>query len=205
MTIIGAASDFLWWRGNGNEGTMEALLATPVTKAELLVSKIIPYYVLGMLALFLCLAVSVFLMGVPFRGSLVALFGISTPLPGQRPGHGACSCPRVLRKPVQRGPGRPHFGLPASLNALGLRLRDRQHAEDSCSSSPASFPPGTSPVPSSPVPGCTVGALLWTNALGPGAAHAFLAGPHGLEKPSGAWIDTMLNRTPSASSSRNSR
>ena len=34
--------------------------------------------VLGMLAMVLCLGVSVFLMGVPFRGSLAALFGLST-------------------------------------------------------------------------------------------------------------------------------
>ena len=67
---------------------MEALLATPITKAELLVSKIVPYYVLGMAAMLLCLVVSVFVMGVPFRGSLVALFGISTLFLGSTLGNG---------------------------------------------------------------------------------------------------------------------
>lgn len=57
---------------------MEALLATPVTRAELLLSKIIPYYVLGMAAMVLCLLVAVFVMGVPFRGSLWVLCGVST-------------------------------------------------------------------------------------------------------------------------------
>ena len=49
-------------------GTMEALLATPVTKAEMLLSKILPYYVLGMVAMALCLLVATGLMNVPFRG-----------------------------------------------------------------------------------------------------------------------------------------
>ena len=78
MTIIGALLTSLVVAREWERGTMEALLATPVTKVELLVSKIITYYVLGMLALFICLGVSVFLMGVPFRGSLAALFGLST-------------------------------------------------------------------------------------------------------------------------------
>ena len=78
MTIIGALLTSLVVAREWERGTMEALLATPVTKAELLMSKIIPYYVLGMLAMVLCLGVSVFLMGVPFRGSLAALFGLST-------------------------------------------------------------------------------------------------------------------------------
>jgi len=53
---------------------MEALLATPVTRTELLLSKILPYYLLGMLACWICLLVAVYIMGVPFRGSLLALF-----------------------------------------------------------------------------------------------------------------------------------
>jgi ABC-2 type transport system permease protein len=78
MTIIGALLTSLVVAREWERGTMEALLATPVTRAELLVSKIVPYYFLGMLAMFLCLLVSVFIMGIPFRGSLTALFGIST-------------------------------------------------------------------------------------------------------------------------------
>jgi ABC-2 type transport system permease protein len=59
-------------------GTMEALLATPITKLELLLSKIIPYYVLSMTAMFLCLIVATTIMDVPFRGSLISLCVIST-------------------------------------------------------------------------------------------------------------------------------
>lgn len=57
---------------------MEALLASPMTRAELLLSKLLPYYVLGIISLFMCVGVSVFMMGVPFRGSLPPLFGIGT-------------------------------------------------------------------------------------------------------------------------------
>jgi ABC-2 type transport system permease protein len=78
MTIIGALLTSLVVAREWERGTMEALLTTPVTKAELLLSKILPYYVLGMLAMFVCLGVAVFIMGIPFRGSLAALFGIST-------------------------------------------------------------------------------------------------------------------------------
>lgn len=57
---------------------MEALLATPVTRSELLLSKIIPYYLLGIGAMLLCLLVAVLVMKVPFRGSLGMLFVISS-------------------------------------------------------------------------------------------------------------------------------
>lgn len=53
---------------------MEALLSTEVTRVELLLCKLIPYYFLGMLAMLLCMLVSVFILGVPYRGSLLILF-----------------------------------------------------------------------------------------------------------------------------------
>ena len=53
-------------------------MATPVTRTELLLSKILPYYVLGMAAMVICVLVAVFLMGMPFRGSILVLFGMST-------------------------------------------------------------------------------------------------------------------------------
>ena len=73
MTIIGALLTSLVVAREWERGTMEALLATPVTRAELLLSKILPYYLLGIAAMLLCLAVAVFIMGVPFRGNLLVL------------------------------------------------------------------------------------------------------------------------------------
>lgn len=57
---------------------MEALLSTEITRAELLLCKLIPYYFLGMLAMLLCMLVSVFILGVPYRGSLPILFVITS-------------------------------------------------------------------------------------------------------------------------------
>ena len=55
-------------------GTMEALLSTPITRVELLLTKIIPYFGLGMVSMAICLIISTLVLGVPFRGSLMLLF-----------------------------------------------------------------------------------------------------------------------------------
>lgn len=88
MTIIGALLTSLVVAREWERGTMEALLATPVTKAEMLLSKILPYYILGMVAMVLCLLVATLLMGVPFRGSLLALFVLSSLFLGCALGNG---------------------------------------------------------------------------------------------------------------------
>lgn len=73
MTVIGALLTSLVVAREWERGTMEALLSTPVTKTELLLSKLLPYYALGMASMALCVAIAVFVMGVPFRGSLLLL------------------------------------------------------------------------------------------------------------------------------------
>ncbi|MDK1262531.1 ABC transporter permease [Cronobacter sakazakii] len=78
MTVIGAILTSLVVAREWERGTMEALLSTEVTRGELLLCKLIPYYFLGMLAMLLCMLVSVFILGVPYRGSLLALFFISS-------------------------------------------------------------------------------------------------------------------------------
>lgn len=78
MTVIGAILTSLVVAREWERGTMEALLSTQVTRAELLLCKLLPYYVLGMLAMVLCMLVSVFILGVPYRGSLLLLFLITS-------------------------------------------------------------------------------------------------------------------------------
>nr|UCQ30171.1 ABC transporter permease [Edwardsiella piscicida] len=78
MTVIGAILTSLVIAREWERGTMEALLSTQVTRTELLLSKLLPYYVLGMLAMGLCMVVAVFIMGVPFRGSLPILFAMTS-------------------------------------------------------------------------------------------------------------------------------
>jgi ABC-2 type transport system permease protein len=78
MTVIGTLLTSLVVAREWERGTMEALLATPVTRTELLLSKLLPYYVLGIISLFLCVGVSVLFLHVPFRGSLWVLWAIGT-------------------------------------------------------------------------------------------------------------------------------
>ena len=73
MTIIGALLTSMVVAREWERGTMEALLSTPVTRSEFLLSKIIPYYILGMLSMVLCVSMAVWLFDVPFRGSLALL------------------------------------------------------------------------------------------------------------------------------------
>jgi ABC-2 type transport system permease protein len=79
MTIIGALLTSLVVAREWERGTMEALLATPVRRMELLASKVLPYYLLGLAAMAVCVLVAVFIMNVPFRGS-VAMLVVSTSL-----------------------------------------------------------------------------------------------------------------------------
>jgi len=78
MTIIGALLTSLVIAREWERGTMEALLSTAVTRSELLLSKVLPYYALGMVSMLLCLVVAVALFGVPFRGSLLLLLLYTT-------------------------------------------------------------------------------------------------------------------------------
>lgn len=78
MTIIGALLTSLVIAREWERGTMEALLSTAVTRSELLLSKVLPYYALGMVSMLLCLIVAVALFGVPFRGSLLLLLVYTT-------------------------------------------------------------------------------------------------------------------------------
>ncbi len=51
------------------KGTLEALIATPLRRPELLVGKLIPYVLSGLVSAVLCALVGVYLLGAPFRGS----------------------------------------------------------------------------------------------------------------------------------------
>ncbi|MBL4619948.1 MAG: ABC transporter permease [Marinicaulis sp.] len=73
MTIIGTLLTALVIAREWERGTMEAVLATPITRMELLLSKIVPYFALGMSSLILCTVAAIFIFGVPFRGSIFAL------------------------------------------------------------------------------------------------------------------------------------
>ena len=77
MTLIGALLTALVVAREWERGTMEALIVTPVRIGEVLLGKLIPYFVLGMGGMMLSTAMAIFVFNVPFRGSLLVLLGVS--------------------------------------------------------------------------------------------------------------------------------
>jgi ABC-2 type transport system permease protein len=78
ITLIGTMLTSLVVSREWERGTMEAMMATPLSVPELLLGKLIPYYVLGMAAMAVTTAISVWLFDVPFRGSIWALCTVSS-------------------------------------------------------------------------------------------------------------------------------
>ena len=77
ITLIGAFMTSMVVAREWERGTFEALFVTPVRTGEILLGKIVPYFVLGMGGLLLCMAAAKFLFHVPFRGSFATLTGVS--------------------------------------------------------------------------------------------------------------------------------
>jgi ABC-2 type transport system permease protein len=77
MTLIGTLLTAMVIAREWERGTMEALLVTPVRINEILLSKLIPYFLLGMGGMALSTALAVGVFEVPFRGSFVVLTVLS--------------------------------------------------------------------------------------------------------------------------------
>ena len=77
MTIIGTMLTALVVAREWERGTMEAVLSTPASIAEILIGKLLPYFVLGMLSTLASAALAVSVFGVPLHGSLLALLTLS--------------------------------------------------------------------------------------------------------------------------------
>ena len=60
------------------KGSMELLISTPIRKGELIVGKVFPYFFLGLLDLLLAVIMGEWVFQVPFRGSLILLFLLSS-------------------------------------------------------------------------------------------------------------------------------
>ena len=74
MAIIGVMLTSLVVAREWERGTMEAMLATPVRKIDMIIGKLLTYYLLGMTSTLVCTFIAVFLFDVPFRGSVLAMF-----------------------------------------------------------------------------------------------------------------------------------
>jgi ABC-2 type transport system permease protein len=78
MTLIGAFLTALVMAREWERGTLEAIYVTPVRAGEILLAKIIPYFVMGMIGLALCVIAAQVLFHVPLRGSVLVLAGVSS-------------------------------------------------------------------------------------------------------------------------------
>lgn len=58
-------------------GTLEQLNVTPITRAQFIIGKLLPFWVLGLVELALGLTVGWLVFDIPMRGSLLLLFGVA--------------------------------------------------------------------------------------------------------------------------------
>jgi drug efflux transport system permease protein len=77
MTLTGALLTAMVIAREWERGTMEALMVTRVNIREILLAKLVPYFVLGMSGMAASVAMAVWLFGVPLRGSLALLAAAS--------------------------------------------------------------------------------------------------------------------------------
>jgi ABC-2 type transport system permease protein len=77
MTLIGALLTALVVAREWERGTMEALMVTPIRIREILLGKLLPYFVLGMGGMLLSVAMAIWQFGVPLQGSFWLLLAAS--------------------------------------------------------------------------------------------------------------------------------
>jgi ABC-2 type transport system permease protein len=77
MSVIGAFLTSLTIAREWERGTMEQLISTPVTAMEIMLGKLAPYFVLGMLDTVISATIAIYWFHVPFRGSWITLMGAS--------------------------------------------------------------------------------------------------------------------------------
>jgi len=78
MTMIGTLLTALVVAREWERGTMEAMMATPVAIQELVLGKLIPYFLLGLGSMLFCTIVAVFEFHTPLRGSILSLFLVTS-------------------------------------------------------------------------------------------------------------------------------
>jgi ABC-2 type transport system permease protein len=78
MAMIGTMLTSLIVAREYERGTMEGLLASPVSIPALIANKVLPYFLLGLASTGVCVGFAVVVYGLPFRGSFIALLLISS-------------------------------------------------------------------------------------------------------------------------------
>jgi ABC-2 type transport system permease protein len=77
MMVIAALMTSLTVAREWERGTMEQLISTPVKVPELILGKLLPYFIIGMLDVSLAVIMGEFIFQVPLRGSAALLFGMA--------------------------------------------------------------------------------------------------------------------------------
>jgi ABC-2 type transport system permease protein len=73
MSVIGAFLTSLTIAREWERGTMEQLISTPATPLEIMLGKLVPYFVIGMIDVVVCALIALYWFHVPFRGSFLTL------------------------------------------------------------------------------------------------------------------------------------
>ena len=78
MAVIVALLTSLTIAREWERGTMEQLISTPVKPAELIIGKLIPYFLIGFIDILMAIIIGVIWFGVPLEGSVFLLIGLSS-------------------------------------------------------------------------------------------------------------------------------
>jgi drug efflux transport system permease protein len=73
MSVIGAFLTSLTIAREWERGTMEQLISTPVTPLEIMLGKLVPYFIIGMFDVIVCALIAIYWFHVPLRGSFLTL------------------------------------------------------------------------------------------------------------------------------------
>jgi ABC-2 type transport system permease protein len=73
MTLLGTLLTSLVIAREYERGTLEALYATPLTRGQILIGKTLPYFLLAMVSMAVCILTALLLFQLPLRGSLLTL------------------------------------------------------------------------------------------------------------------------------------
>jgi ABC-2 type transport system permease protein len=76
MAVIAALLTSLTVAREWERGTMEQLVSTPVRTPELIIGKLLPYLLIGFIDTVIAVAMSVYLFGVPLKGSVTLLIAL---------------------------------------------------------------------------------------------------------------------------------
>jgi ABC-2 type transport system permease protein len=78
MTMIGTLLTAMVVAREWERGTMEAIMASPSSVFEILIGKLLPYFMLGLIATLICAIMAVLVFHVPLRGSIFGLLAVSS-------------------------------------------------------------------------------------------------------------------------------